>query len=164
MPYVEPVDRATALFVTAGIWNQDVAENQRALFPDGAGAVSWTPGLAGTAGNAAVTTTGRRYQFGAMAFVFARMTITSPGAGFYFVTLPVASSGVSVSAAEGSGQTVGSWTLRDDSGPSSRNGSVLLRAADEIWFNQGPGSVTHQSPFLIASGDVLSFQASYPIA
>ena len=165
MAFIAPSNKTTGTVVTAAHWNQDVVENVNALFPDAAGAISWTPGLGSHVGTgAAVTTIGRRYRVGAIQHVWARFTITSPGAGFYVVALPVAAVGVSASAAQGSGQTIGSWTLRDDSGPDSRDGTVLLRAADEVWFNVGPGNLTESYPFLIAAGDILSFHASYPIA
>jgi hypothetical protein len=100
-----------------------------------------------------------------MMHVWAHFLIgTSGGSGTYFVTLPVASSGLDFGLSEGQGTTVGEWTLRDSSAPASYNGNVLLRAADEIHFNAGPGLVSNVFPMQIQQNDVLTLHAAYPIA
>jgi hypothetical protein len=149
--------------VTAAHMNQEIRDNGNALFPDEYNAVSWTHGLSGTVANPAVDTVGRRYRVGAMQFVWARFTITSVGGGegTYFVTLPTSASGVSFSSSSAAGQIVGAWALRDNSAALTSNGSVQLRAADQVMFIP---VVTHSSPFTIATGDILSFHAVYPIA
>ena len=164
MVWSAPRTWVTAEVVTAAHMNQEVRDNFNAAFPDGVEGVSWTPGLGGTGGGAAVTTVGRRYRDGALQHLWARFDITSDGAGFYFVTLPVPAVGITASAEHGSGQVVGGWTIRDDSGPTSRNGTVLLRAADEVWFNAGPGRVGADFPIVIVPGDSLTFDAHYPYA
>lgn len=156
----------TGQVVTAAFWNDEIKDNFDTAFPDGVNVAAWSPGLAGTGSGASVTVVGRQYQVGALQFLWAKFTIVGAGGGdgFYFVTLPTPAVGVTVSSAEGSGQSIGTWTIRDDSGPNSRNGSVLLRAADQVWFNLGPGMVSADNPFSMTTDDSLSFDAVYPIA
>jgi hypothetical protein len=166
MAWSSPRTWNTAETVTKAHMDQEVRDNLNFILPDGDTADSWLPSLRATSANPAASGAGRQYQIGAMMHVWQRWTVTGGdgGAGFWVVTLPAASVGVSVSSSEGSGTTIGSWTLRDNSGPSSVNGSVLLRAADEVWFNVGPGTLTHAYPVLITTGDVFSFYAAYPVA
>lgn len=99
-----------------------------------------------------------------MEFFWVEFSISAAGSGVYFVTLPRASVGLDASANEGSGQTVGSWTFRDNSGPNSRGGTVLMRATDEVHFNVGPGLLQSTFPFTVASGDQLNMEFKIPIA
>lgn len=166
MAWSSPRTWVTSEVVTAAHMNQEVRDNLNFVLPDGDTADSWLPSLRGTSADPAATGAGRQYQVGAMMHVWQQYTITGGdgGAGSWYVELPVASSGLAVSSVEGAGTAIGSWTLRDNSVPSSRSGSVILRAADEIWFNIGPGMVGATAPFLITVDDVFSFHAVYPIA
>jgi hypothetical protein len=165
MAWSSPRTWVTSEVVTAAHMNQEVRDNLLAVFPDEQTSDDYTPTLEGTSSNPTTSAvSGQQYQVGAVLELWGRFTISTAGSGFYFVTLPAAAVGISAAASEGSGQTVGQWTLRDNSGPSSRNGSVLLRASDEIWFNHEPGLVSAVFPIVMASGDVLSFHVRYPVA
>lgn len=169
MPYTDPGDLTFATNenpLASAKLNQATNDQFLALFPDGDTADSWSPSLTATSANPAATGAGRQYQVGAMMHVWQRWTITGGdgGAGFWVVELPVACSGLTASTAEGSGTAIGSWTLRDNSLPSSASGSVILRASDEVWFNVGPGMLSATFPFLITTDDVFSFHAVYPVA
>jgi hypothetical protein len=166
MAWSTPATATTGQIVTAAFWNQEVRDNISFILPDEDTADSWLPSLTATSANPAASGAGRQYQIGALMHVWQTWTVTGGdgGAGFWYVTLPVASVGLSVSASEGAGTAVGSWSFRDNSTPSSANGAVLLRAADEVWFNVGPGHLTHAYPFLITTGDVFTFHAVYPVA
>lgn len=171
MAWSSPRTWVTAETVTAAHMNQEVRDNLDALNPlDSVGATSWTPTLEATSTNpgGADSITGRYWRVGPIVFAWARFVWTSEqaGSGTYFVTLPVASSGISASGNGFGGQSIGSFLARDNSSTAnSRGGSVRLSAADEIRFDAADGgSVTDSAPFTWATDDVLSFCVSYPAA
>lgn len=166
MAWSSPRTWVTSEVVTAAHMNQEVRDNLNAVLPDGDTADSWAPSLLATSANPAATGAGRQYQIGGLMHVWQRWVVTGGdgGAGFWYVTLPQAAVGLTASTAEGSGTAIGSWTFRDNSAPSSVSGSVILRAADEVWFNVGPGMLSATYPFLITTDDVFSFYAVYPVA
>ena len=171
MAYVEPPDRANGLVVTDSIWNQDVAENQRALFPDGAASVPWSPTLEAVTTNPTTSVAaGRLVRVGPLQFFWLRFVITTPGQGRYFVTLPTASANLSFTESAGGGQAVGGWQSKDqstgiDPATADQSGSVTLRAADAIQFSLNEGfAVSDQNPHAWAVDDVLSAYGQYTVA
>lgn len=166
MAYSSPRTWSTGETVTSAHMNQEVRDNLLAIVPDGVDADAWSPGLAATTTGATVSVTGLQYQIGGIMHAWARFVIgVSGGSGYYYVTLPAtAHATLTASTSEGSGQTIGQWTYRDNSGPDSRNGSVLLRTSDQCHFNQEPGLVSDTYPWQVQQNDVLSLHISYPVA
>lgn len=164
MAWSTPATATTGQIVTAAFWNQEIRDNLLALFPEEITPASWTPTLeASTTDPTTSATVGRQYQIGGLMHLWVRWTFSAAGSGNYFVTLPVASSGITASAAGiGLGTTIGQWTIRDSSVPNSRDGSVLLRDSDQAWFNAEQGMASNLFPFPIVSGDVLSCHIVYP--
>lgn len=143
-----------------------------ALFPDDEAVASWSPTLEGTSSNPSTSSAvGSQYRVGALQFVWARFVLSAAGSGNYFVTLPRTSTGLTSSGSAGSGSVVGSWEARDNSSGNVIGGSVLMLASDEIWFNMAGLSTNsafrvldNDSPWVWATGDVLSLHIVYPIA
>lgn len=145
--------------------NQATNDQFLALFPDEDTGADWSPGLAATTTGATITVTGRQYRVGAMMHLWANFVIgVSGGSGTYYVELPASAVGLAVSASEGSGQPIGSWTLRDNSVPQSYTGVVELRTLDRVQFNAGPGLLSNTFPMQIQQDDELSFYCMYPAA
>jgi hypothetical protein len=170
MAYVEPTDRATGLVVTAAIWNQDVAENQRSLFPDEAAVATWTPELKATTTDPVPGKVGHQYKVGALRYLWARFTFGgSGGSGIYSVDLPEAAVGIVASATQ-AGTPIGVWTVNDTSTTgNSEQGIVTLYTSTSVRFRRSGGSgsgrwVSNSVPFNIATDDVLTFSAHYPVA
>lgn len=171
MSWSTPRTWSTSEVVTAAHLNQEVRDNLGAVFPDEVAGASWAPDLEAASSNATVTVTGRKYQVGALMFVWARFVLTDPGSGIYFVTLPTAASGITASTSNGAGQTIGSFTARDTSPPLIVSGSVILASSTTAYFNGssipglGPSSRLESTvPWTWAADDVLSFHAVYPVA
>jgi hypothetical protein len=161
----------TGAVVTKANMDQGVNANFTAAFPDEVSGVSWTPTLEADTTNASASVTGRRYRIGALQFVWARWVLTSVGSGVYFVTLPVAASGITASAAAASGQVIGSFAARDLDPNQIIEGSVVLRTSTTAWFNANSvvnpaegGVMRHNTPRVWAADDVISFHAVYPVA
>lgn len=161
---------STGEVVTAAHLNQEVRDNGEALFPDEASAASWSPTLAATGSNPSTSSvSGRQYQVGALMFVWARFVLSSGGDGTYTVSLPTAASGITANATHSSGQVIGVFHGRDDSGDLAVEGNVLLRNNSSVHFMMrgvqpdGAG-IDHNTPVTWASGDIMSFHAVYPVA
>lgn len=158
----------TGEVVTAAHMNQDVRDNGAALFPDENAGVSWTPDLEATATDPVTSSvSGRRWRVGPLQFVWARFVMTNQGegSGTYFVTLPVAASGITGNI---SGQVIGSWRGVDASAAAnSGSGAVILATLSPSSARFGLASgqrVTESAPFTWNVDDVLTFQAVYPTA
>lgn len=171
MAWSSPRTWSTEETVTAAHMNQEVRDNLDAVLPDGVAGESWSPTLEADSSNATATVTGRKYQVGALMFVWARFVLTDPGSGIYFVTLPTAASGITASTWNGAGQTIGSFTARDTSPPLIVSGSVVLATSTTVYFNGssipglGPSSRLESTvPWTWAADDVLTFHAVYPVA
>ena len=167
----------TAETVTAALLNQDIRDNGVAEHPDGVTPTDYTPVLeADTTDPLAgeITETGEEFALGGLQFCWATWTMTASfsnaggdaGSGTYFVTLPATSSGVTASSLTGAGQTIGSWSSRDNSSVSaSQVGSVTLRTTTAAHFLEGGGGqINAASPFAWDASDVLSFWAVFPTA
>lgn len=173
MAWSTPGTAVTGATATAAFWNANVRDNLGALNPlDSVAATSWSPTLEATTTNPETSSvTGRYWRVGPLVYAAARWVIDpsagsgGTGSGTYFVTLPVASSGLT--AATGSnGQAVGSWRGVDDSASASNVlGTVVLRTASVAQFALHNGTlVTDSSPITWTTGDVLTFFAVYPAA
>jgi hypothetical protein len=173
MAYVEPVDRATGLVVTAPIWNQDVAENQRSLFPDAAAGAAWSPTLEATNTDATTVVTGRQYRIGAIQFLWARFVIdingplNPQGSGIYVVEFPTTPAGITTSTV--SGQVIGSAWLSDASSTGNRKDAVVVAGSSThmrfmLVTSSSEYRVSSTHPFTWAADDVLTFHAQYPVA
>lgn len=169
MAWSSPRTWTTGEVVTAAHMNQEVRDNLGALFPNGVAGASWTPTLEGDSSNASASVTGRKYQVGALMFVWARFVLTDPGSGIYFVTLPTAASGVTASASNGAGQAIGGFVARRNSPAYVTEGVVVLASSTTVRFNaatiNGQSSRLESNvPFAWAADDILSFHAVYPVA
>jgi len=176
MAYSTPRTWVTAEIVTAAHMNAEVRDNLDAGFPDEVEAVDWTPTLEASAANPSTSAvTGRRWRVGPIQFVFARFVLSTGGSGEYFVTLPVAASGVTANTGAGLGQAIGTFQARDITPAWMLQGNVLLKQTDEVVFHtssaegeagggQSTGILLHNSPREWGSGDVFSFMAMYPVA
>lgn len=154
---------------TSAKMNQATNDQFLALFPNGVAGASWTPTLEGDSSNASASVTGRKYQVGALMFVWARFVLTDPGSGIYFVTLPAAASGITASAANGGGQAIGGFVGRRVTPLIIVEGEVVLATATTVRFNAstttGQSSRLESSvPWPWAADDILSFHAVYPVA
>lgn len=176
MAYSTPRTWVTAEVVTAAQMNQEVRDNLTAGFPDEVEAIDWTPTLeAASANPSTASVTGRRWRVGPIQFVFARFVLSTGGSGEYFVTLPVAASGITANTGAGMGQAIGTFQARDITPAWMLQGNVLLKASDEVVFHTSSaegeaggglstGILYHNSPREWGSGDVISFMAMYPVA
>lgn len=176
MAYSAPRTWATDEVVTAAHMNQEVRDNIDAIAPDAVEAIDWTPTLEASGTNPSTSgVTGRRWRVGPLQFVLARFVLSTAGSGEYFVTLPVAASGITANTGAGMGQAVGTFHARDITPAWMLQGNVLLKATDEVVFHASSyegvagggiasGIVQHNSPREWGSGDVMSFMAFYPVA
>lgn len=176
MAFSTPRTWVTDEVVTAAHMNQEVRDNIDAIAPDAVAAIDWTPALEAASGNPSTSSvTGRRWRVGPIQFVFARFVLSTGGSGEYFVTLPVAASGITANTGAGMGQAIGTFQARDITPAWMLQGNVLLKASDEVVFHtssaegaagggQETGVLLHNSPREWGSGDVISFMAMYPVA
>ena len=158
--------------VTAALLNQQIRDNGALEHPDGVTVNSWAPTLEAVTTNPTTdVNAGREWSWGASHYVWARFRIDSatgtPGVGIYFVTLPSTASGVTGSAAVGSGQTVGAWSARNNGSTNAAGGTVTLRSTTEVQFQLvdtvARGVITDAVPWTWDLSDILSFYACYPI-
>jgi len=176
MAYSTPRTWATDEVVTAAQMNQEVRDNLDAGFPDEVEAIDWTPTLEASASNPSTSAvTGRRWRVGPLQFVLARFVLSTGGSGEYFVTLPVAASGITANTGAGLGQAIGTFQARDITPAWMLQGNVLLKTADSVVFHASSaegaagggtesGILQHSGPRAWGSGDVFSFMAFYPVA
>lgn len=170
MAWSTPRTWTTGETVTAAHMNQEVRDNLNAVLPNEVAGVSYTPTLEATTTDATATVTGREYRVGILQFVAVRFVLTTVGSGTYFVTLPRAASGLSVSTSAGKGQAIGGFHARDDTPPHMLQGSVVLGSTTTVRFHassieaSGGGVLSHDNPRTWAADDVFSFFAVYPTA
>lgn len=176
MAYSTPRTWTTDEVVTAAHLNQEIHDNLEAGFPDEVAAVDWTPTLEAASSNPSTSSvTGKRWRVGPVQFVWARFVLSTGGSGEYFVTLPVAASGITENTGAGMGQAIGTFQARDITPAWMLQGNVLLKATDEVVFHtssaegtagggQETGILLHNNPREWGSGDVISFMAMYPVA
>ena len=166
MAWTSPQTWTTSQVVTAADMNTDVRDNLGALNPlDSVAATSWTPIVDGTTSSWTGTTTGRYWRVGPLVYAAARCVFAQDGevVGTFFVTLPVAYSGVSVSTA------VGSWRGTDVSSSANNTGGQVMLSSDGTsdtirFVYDGGSNVTDSLPFTWAASDQLTFFAVYPAA
>lgn len=169
MAWSTPRTWSTSEVVTAAHMNQEVRDNLTAVFPDDEAGVDWNPTLKGTSGDPGVSAVdGIQYRVGPVQFLWARFVLSSGGSGTYYVQVPNAAVGVVADAADGKGQTVGTFLIRDDSPGWVRGGAVYLHTSTLLRFVFDDtvtenGLLTSSNIKTWASGDVLSFQAMFPI-
>lgn len=159
----------TGEVVTAAHMNQEIRDNGNALFPDEDTTDTWTVLLEATTTNPTGSWEGFQYQIGGMMNIWFRGVLSGNGSGVFFLTLPVAAVNIAATTALGSGSVVGKWHARDDSAGASAGGEVLLASSTTIrfelpHFSGGQRSVDNDTPWVWASGDVLTVQATYPVA
>lgn len=177
MAYSDPRTWATDEVVTAAHMNAEVRDNFDAVIPDAAvAAVDWTPTLEASATNPATSSvTGRRWRVGPIQFVYARFVLSDGGSGEYFVTLPVAASGITANTGAGMGQAIGTYHARDITPAWMLQGNVLLKTSTTVIFHgdssegvlaggANSGIMQSSGPREWGSGDVISFMAMYPVA
>jgi len=176
MAYSTPRTWATSEIVTAAHMNQEVRDNLDAALPDEVAAIDWTPTLEASAANPSTSSvTGRRWRVGPIQFLFARFVLSTAGSGEYFVTLPVAASGITANTGAGLGQAIGTFQARDITPAWMLQGNVLLKQSDEVVFHASSaegaagggtesGILQHSGPREWGSGDVFSMMAMYPVA
>ncbi|HEX7099655.1 MAG TPA: hypothetical protein VF377_10470 [Acidimicrobiia bacterium] len=171
MAYTDPstLTFTAGSVLTAAELNTATNDQFLAVFPDGGSAVDWDPDLEADTTDATVTVDGAKYRVGAMQFAWARFSLTAPGSGIYFVTLPSTAAGITDSTSNGAGQVVGKFVARRDSPAQIVTGGVVLATSTTVRFNADTTSgqssrLESNVPWAWAAGDVLSFYVAYPIA
>lgn len=141
---------------------------------------TWTPTLT-TADTGADPTTssaeGSYFRIGRVVMVWARFVLSAGGgtgqdAGALLVDLPVAADttadAMDASTELGAGSALGTFHIHDDSAGLAPVGSVQLRTSTHVHFIDSAGApsepVQSDDGRLSASGDVLTFTATYLVA
>lgn len=165
MGYVAPITRASAYFVDAARWNQDVVDNQNAAFPLGVGAwTAFTPTLT-QLGAVTKTVTYANYQrVGRLITAAVVLTVTGTGTGANSVLV-----GLPVAAALSSNLAIGSGLLFDSSAALNYRAIVTLASATTVFLNPAASTVSDvlgNTSFTaaLAVSDIISYTVTYESA
>lgn len=171
MAFSSPRTWVTGEVVTAAHMNQEVRDNLNAIVPDGVTGNAWSPTLEATTTNPTTSAVaGVEQTVAGEQKLWVRWVLSAAGSGTYFVTLPSTAVGLTASTTAGAGQRIGGFQIRDDSPGWASEGSLYLHSTTVARFlfpaegGVSHGLLTHNNMRALASGDVLSLQAQYPIA